>query len=448
MKFQPARRVRGALRLPGDKSISHRAAILAALAVGRTRIENYATSAECASTLQCLKQLSVSVEQAGASVSIAGAGVALPRMALSALDCGNSGTTMRLLAGALAGQSFNSILTGDESLRSRPMSRIIEPLTRMGADIESEQGRAPLRIAGRRPLSAISYQLPVASAQVKSCVLLAGLNAEGRTEVIEQESATRDHTEQLLLWFGVEVEVESEMSLSENGGHARHIVSLAGGQQLIARDVAVPGDISSAAFFLAAAALLPDSDLTIREVGLNPTRTHILDTLNVFGARASVEDRREESNEPIGDLRVCHNPNGLALVATSELDHAVLRGAPVAGLIDELPILAVVGSQIEGGLEIRDAAELRVKETDRISATVANLRAMGCEVEEYEDGMFVKGRTPLRGARLDARGDHRIAMAFTIAALIADGASEIDGAECVRISFPEFFPALESVCER
>jgi len=449
MRIQPGRRVRGRVRLPGDKSISHRAALLAALAEGRTRIANYSSSADCAATLRCLRQLGVKVEQDGAMVSIEGVGTSLPEAPVAALDCANSGTTMRLLAGVLAGQPFAATLTGDASLRSRPMRRIIEPLELMGASVWAKDGaRAPLRIEGQRPLAAISYQLPVASAQVKSCVLLAGLNAGGRTEVIEKDTPTRDHTERLLRWFGVEIETGERSGVADEGRTTAPFIALAGGQSLTARDCFVPGDISAAAFFIAAAALLPDSELTLNEVGLNPTRTHILDTLNLFGLRALVANRREQNNEAVGDLEVRHNPDGLRLIATSERESAMLRGPSVAGLIDELPILAVVGSQIEGGLEIRDAAELRVKETDRISATVENLRRMGVEVEEYADGMFIKGRASLRGAHIDAHGDHRIAMAFAVAALIADGESVIDGAECVAVSFPEFFSVLESIVER
>ncbi|MBA3323095.1 MAG: 3-phosphoshikimate 1-carboxyvinyltransferase [Pyrinomonadaceae bacterium] len=449
MRIQPARRVRGRVRLPGDKSISHRAALLAALAEGRTRIANYSSSADCAATLRCLRQLGVKVGQDGAMVSIEGGGTSLPETPVAALDCGNSGTTMRLLAGVLAGQPFAATLTGDASLRSRPMRRIIEPLELMGATVRAQDGgHAPLRIEGQRPLAAISYRLPVASAQVKSCVLIAGLNAEGRTEVFEKDTPTRDHTERLLRWFGVEIETGERSGVADEGRATAPFVALAGRQSLTARDCFVPGDISAAAFFIVAAALLPDSELTLNEVGLNPTRTHILDTLNLFGLRALVANRREQNNEAVGDLEVRHNPDGLRLIATSEREYATLRGPVIAGLIDELPILAVVGSQIEGGLEIRDAAELRVKETDRISATVENLRRMGVEVEEYADGMFIKGRTSLRGAHIDARGDHRIAMAFAVAALIADSESLIDGAECVAVSFPEFFPVLESIVER
>ena len=454
--------MRGSLRVPGDKSLSHRAALMAALAVGgRTRIENFATSADCASTLACLEQLGVAVRRQDTTVEIEGTRLALPRASGASLDCGNSGTTMRLLAGLLAGQPFSSTLTGDESLSTRPMRRVIEPLAQMGARIESRAGCAPLVIHGRQPLAPITYAPPVASAQVKSCVLLAGLNADGRTAVIER-TPTRDHTERLLRWFGVEVattegsdaHVETEMNAAPMSAtmksdapplssQAVHI-ALAGPARLAARDCILPGDISSAAFFLVAAALLPRSDLMIRDVGLNPTRAQILATLNALGADVRIEHAREQTNEPVGDVRL-RGRDGLAPV-THEAN--VLRGSLIAALIDELPVLCVLGTQVEGGLTIRDARELRVKETDRISAMAANLRALGAEVEEYEDGLSVNGPVPLRGAPLDAYGDHRIAMACAVAALIANGESTLAGADSVRISFPEFFVLLDSVLER
>ncbi|HZH31426.1 MAG TPA: 3-phosphoshikimate 1-carboxyvinyltransferase [Pyrinomonadaceae bacterium] len=443
MRIQPARRLSGRVRVPGDKSISHRAAIIAALAGagGRSRLANYSTSADCASTLDCLGALGVRIERAGDRVSIEGAGTRLAHAPRAALDCGNSGTSMRLLAGLLAGQPFTSTLTGDDSLRTRPMRRIIEPLELMGARVSSAEGSAPLTVEGRAPLAPIRYVLPVASAQVKSCVLLAGLNASGRTEVVEARGATRDHTERLLALFGADVRTE----LKDDGGRRVPCVSLETPASLHARDCNIAGDISSAAFFLVAAALLPDSDLTLAEVGLNETRTAILDTLRGLGADTSVNDKRVESGEEVGELRVRGHDGALA-PATDGAN--VLGGELIAGLIDELPILCVLGTQVEGGLEIRDAAELRVKETDRIGAMVKNLRALGAEVEEYPDGLRVGGRTRLRGARLESFGDHRIAMACAVAALICEGESELAGAEAVAVSFPEFFQMLESVTER
>jgi 3-phosphoshikimate 1-carboxyvinyltransferase len=456
MRVEPARRVRGEVRAPGDKSISHRAALLAALAEGEARLANYSTSADCAATLGCLQQLGARVERRGADVLLTGAGLSLTQAPAAPLDCGNSGTTMRLLAGVLAGQEFAATLTGDDSLRARPMRRVIEPLELMGARIEAEAERAPLRITGRRPLKAITYAPPVASAQVKSCVLLAGLNADGRTAVVER-TATRDHTERLLRWFGVEVETSAGAHADPHASaqtDAAQTVALAGPARLMARDCAIPGDISAAAFFMVAAALLPGSDLTLPDTGLNPTRTQIIDTLRALGADVRVEALADEANEPTGDVRVRgglaatrSDPTVRAVLASAGGTH-VLRGALIAGLIDELPILSVLGTQLEGGLAIHDAGELRVKETDRIRAMVTNLRALGAEVEEYEDGLAVAGPARLRGARLEAYGDHRIAMACAVAALTAEGASEIVGADCVAVSFPDFFARLAEVAER
>ncbi|MBC7908883.1 MAG: 3-phosphoshikimate 1-carboxyvinyltransferase [Pyrinomonadaceae bacterium] len=440
MRIQPARRLRGRLRLPGDKSISHRAAIIAALANGRTHIENFSTSEDCAATLSCLAQLGVSIERDGASLLIEGVGLKGLRAPSAPLDCGNSGTTMRLLAGVLAAQGFAAVLTGDESLRSRPMRRIIEPLELMGARISSEGGRAPLKLKGTRPLKALSYRMKVASAQVKSCILLAGVNAAGRTEVIEEAVSTRDHTERLLRWFGVPVETKIEAGANSQAVFIENV------SRLRARDLKIPGDISSAAFLMVAAAALRGSDLEINSLGLNPTRTEIIKTLQELGADVRVREDGERCNEPIGDVHVHGLESLKALRGAAGAN--ILRGGAVARLIDELPALAVLGTQVWGGLEIRDAQELRVKETDRIRAMVENLRAMGAEVKEYEDGLAVTGQTALRGARLDSYGDHRIAMAFTVAALLAEGESEIIGAESARVSFPEFYELLESVIER
>ncbi|MDQ3818118.1 MAG: 3-phosphoshikimate 1-carboxyvinyltransferase, partial [Acidobacteriota bacterium] len=444
MRIEPARKLKGELRLPGDKSITHRAAILAALAAGRTRISNFSTSEDCSATLGCLGQLGVRIEREGTSVSVDGVGLDGLRPPPAPLDCGNSGSTMRMIAGVLAGQNFTSVLTGDDSLRSRPMRRIIEPLEMMGAHISSENGRAPLRIKGNPRLRAISYEMPVASAQVKSCILLAGLNAGGRTEVIEPEGATRDHTERMLRWLRVPVETKKR----ERGRALMQTVSIEGRKQFKAQDGTVPGDISSAAFFLAAAALLPGSKLKINQVGLNPTRTRLLSVLRSLGVevRTDLLERdgdwyQEDFLEPFGNVSV---KGGAGLAPFKDGESNALREPQTAQLIDELPILAVLGTQVLGGFSIRDAKELRVKESDRIRAVVENLRAMGVRVEEHDDGLTIPERTRLRGAKLDAHGDHRIAMAFTVAALIAEGASEISGAECVGVSFPEFFDLLES----
>lgn len=429
--------MKGSVRLPGDKSISHRAALIAASATGRSQISNFSTSQDCASTLSCLVKLGVSIERIGNNIHVENAGTGW-RAPTETLDCGNSGSTMRMLAGLLAGQPFSSILTGDESLQSRPMKRIIEPLEMMGAQIHSEEGMPPLAIHGATPLKGISYDLPVASAQVKSCVLLAGLKAQGRTEVIEGLGLTRDHTERMLKWFGLPVETRTSVD-----GVSR--TTIEGPIAFDGRDLKIPGDISSAAFLIAGAALLPGSKLKVEGVGLNPTRTQFLSTLRSLGLAVEISGLTEECNEPVGAVLISGGPNPAS--AQHRKSNSV-SGALIPQLIDELPLLAVVGSQVPGGIEIRDAAELRFKEADRISATVTNLRAMGAEVEEFADGLAVSGPAQLRGARLDSTGDHRIAMAFTIAALLAADESEIVGAECVAISFPEFFGLLESLVER
>lgn len=429
--------------MPGDKSISHRAAMIAALANGSSRIRNFSTSEDCAATLRCLEQLGVSVLQDGNNIIIQGKGFEGLRKPSAPLDCGNSGTTLRLLAGIVAGQNFAATLTGDESLCSRPMERIIGPLEKMGASISSRDGRAPLRIRGRYPLTPFGFKLPVASAQVKSAILFAGLRAEGRTQVTENVM-TRDHTERLLPWFGVPVE------LLENPMEGWWFSSLRGPAYLRATDVDVPGDISSAAYFIAAAALLNGSSLEIVNVGVNVTRTAFLGLLSSMGLLASAKESEgswdpdpPSGNEPVGIVRARYSSEMPAAA-----DRVTTVGGPhAARAIDELPLLAMVGSQLDGGLEIRDAAELRVKESDRIATTVAGLRAMGADVEEFEDGLRVKGPTRLRGALIDPRGDHRIAMTFAVAGLLAEGETEITGAECVNVSFPEFFELLDSVVE-
>ena len=410
--------------------------MIAAIANGVSHINNYSTSADCAATLSCLEKLGVLIERSRAVISIHGAGDDGLSAPNEPLDCGNSGTTMRLLAGILAAHDFVSTLTGDESLRSRPMQRIIEPLEMMGAEILAKDGRAPLQIRGGAALKPIDYELLTASAQVKSCILLAGLHAKGKTIVIENE-ITRDHTERMLRWFKAETDTGPAPREPENARFA----AIRGPGHLPARDVSIPGDISSAAYFVAAAALLSESSLQISEVGLNPTRVAFLDQLRSMGCDITMRNEREESNEPRGDLFV--------RAASPDMKTPFrIDGVIIPQLIDELPLLAVVGSQIEGGVEIRDAKELRVKESDRIASTMAGLRSMGCEVEEFDDGLRVGGPTKLRGAKIDPCGDHRIAMAFTVAALVAESDSEIDDADCVTVSFPEFFDLLKSVVQR
>jgi 3-phosphoshikimate 1-carboxyvinyltransferase len=440
MRIKPARRLTGRCHLPGDKSISHRAALIAALATGNSYISNFSNSQDCTATLGCLAALGVSLERQGNRIKVVGTGMSPLRTPAGPLDCGNSGTTMRLLAGILAAQDFPTILTGDDSLRRRPMKRIVEPLERMGAPILSVEGHPPLHITGNRPLKPIRYELPVPSAQVKGCVLLAGLHADGRTEIIEQSGVTRDHTERLLQWFGAQIEFGSD-----NNQLDARTCAVIGPATLAAKDVRVPGDFSAAAFLIAAAALLENSEVEIEGVGLNPTRTQFLDTLRVLGTEIDISSKRDESNEPVGNIRV----RGSKLRENAEKELTLtISGQLSTALIDELPLLAVVGSQLPAGLVIRDARELRFKETDRIAATAKNLKAMGAAVEEFDDGLRIVGAAHLRGATLESFRDHRIAMAFSVAALLAEGESEIGGSEYVAVSFPDFFEVLESLVER
>jgi 3-phosphoshikimate 1-carboxyvinyltransferase len=436
MRIKPARRLNGRCHLPGDKSISHRAALIAALANGTSHISNFSTSQDCAATLACLAALGVPHERQGNRIKVEGMGMRPMRPPTGPLNCANSGTTMRLLAGILAAQDSPVILTGDDSLNQRPMKRIIEPLERMGARILSLDGHPPLQIHGRTPLKPISYELPVASAQLKSCVLLAGLHADGRTEIIERNGVTRDHTERMLQWFGAPIESGSDDKLEAR------TCAVIGPAKLAARDVRVPGDFSAAAFFIAAATLLEESEIEIEGVGLNPTRTQFLDTLRALGAEIDIGSKRDESNEPVGIIRV--RGSKLREEAEKELSLTV-SGHLSTAMIDELPLLAVVGSQLPAGLVIRDARELRFKETDRLAAVAKNLKAMGAAVEEFDDGLRIVGAARLQGAKLESFGDHRIAMAFSVAALLAEGESEIAGSECVAVSFPNFFEVLESL---
>ena len=434
MIIQPAKKLYGNLRLPGDKSISHRAGLLAAMATGETRIENFASSADCAATLACLENLGVEITRENSTVIIKGVGKTGFHQPTVALDCENSGTTVRLLSGILAGQNFTSTLSGDDSLKKRPMRRVIEPLEKMGASIKSENGFLPLVIHGKNLLQAGALSSGAPSAQVKSCVLLAGLNARGTT-VFSEKTQTRDHTERMLEWFGVKL-IKNK---TENGGE----ILIDGNQFLTARDLQIPADVSSAAFFLVAAACLKKSELTLENVGLNPTRTAILDVLQTCGVRIERANERDVCNEPIGDLTVYGDDE---FARRKSPGANVLQGATIANLIDELPILAVFGTQIEGGLEIRDAAELRVKESDRIASVVENLRRMGANVEEFPDGLRVE-KSDLRAAQIQSFGDHRIAMAFSIAALFARGETEILGADCVKVSFPEFYQVLKDAIQ-
>ena len=418
-----ARRLSGTVALPGDKSISHRYAMLAALAEGRSELRNFAASQDCHSTLGCLRALGVPVEVGPDCVTIEGRGLRGLAAPAQPLDAGNSGTTMRLLAGILAGHAFESVLGGDASLSRRPMQRILEPLALMGARVQArEGGLPPLGIGGGRLLG-ISYRPPVASAQVKSCVLFAGLYADSATAVGETVP-TRDHTEIALGEFGAALRRDGEW------------IEVEPAPRLRARRLEIPGDLSGAAFFLAAALVVPGSELLLAGVGLNRRRRELIDYLCRAGADLEVSGERELAGEPRGDLRARYGARFLQGALES------IRGAAVAALIDEIPALAVLGSQTAGGLEVSDAAELRVKESDRIARLASNLRAMGAEVDERPDGFRIPGGQHLRGARIETHGDHRIAMAFAVAALVARGETEIDGAECADVSFPGFFEKL------
>jgi len=424
---RPARNVRGSVQLPGDKSISHRYAMLAGIAEGKSRLENYSTGADCASTLGCMRALGVKWEKSGNAVEVEGRGLSLAPAA-AALDCGNSGSTMRMLSGIVAGQKFSSEMIGDESLSRRPMERVIQPLSEMGAKIDSARGKPPLRISGGA-LKAIDFKMPVASAQVKSCVLFAGLYADGETRV-EEPLRTRDHTEVALRTFGARIE---RKSLGQ-GSEAR----IRGGERLHGVETRIPGDLSSAAFFLCAAAIFPGSQLAVAHLLMNPTRARLLDILMQMGLRISVTELDEVNGELVGSLQV----------EGAQWKGAAIRGADAAALIDEIPVLAATAPYTEQGLEVRDAKELRVKESDRIAAVAANLRRMGAEVEEFDDGLKIPGGQRLHGAEIDACGDHRIAMAFAVAALRAEGETLIRGAESAAISYPAFFDTLEGLAER
>jgi len=418
--ISPVRNIQGRLHVPGDKSISHRAALIGALARGDTLIDNFLRAEDCLRTLSCLRALGVAIEDDGSRVIVHGVGPHW-RAPASPLDAGNSGTTMRLLAGILAGQPFEAELTGDASLRSRPMDRIVEPLSQMGARIAAlGDGRfPPLRITGG-PLRGISYTLPVASAQVKSAVLLAGLFARGETTVVEP-TLTRDHTERMLAWFGAQVHRQPGRVSVTPGG-------------LRGRELAVPGDISSAAFVLTAGAARPGSEVIVEGVGLNPTRTGVLDVLRAMGADVAVLNPTVRCGEPVADV----------VVRGRSLRGVRIAGEMIPRVIDELPVLCMAAALAGGDTVIADASELRVKESDRIGVMARGLRALGVQVVERPDGMIITGGR-LRGGRVASTGDHRIAMAFAVAGLLADGPVTVEGAESLAISFPEFERVLQEV---
>ncbi|MBA2870187.1 3-phosphoshikimate 1-carboxyvinyltransferase [Anoxybacillus calidus] len=415
--------LRGAIEVPGDKSISHRAVMFGAIANGTTTISHFLAGEDCLSTIDCFRKLGVSITQNGSEVVVEGKGITGLQEPTEILNVGNSGTTTRLLLGILAGCSFHACLIGDESIAKRPMARVTNPLREMGAKIDGrEHGNyTPLSIRGGN-LQAIRYTSPVASAQVKSAILLAGLMADGTTTVIEPHKS-RDHTERMLKAFGGEVVVDGLT------------VSVTGKQQLKGAHIDVPGDISSAAFFLVAGAIAPNSEITLKNVGLNPTRTGIIDVLKQMGADIAIENIRNEESEPMGDITV----------RTSELKGIEIGGELIPRLIDEIPIIALLATQAEGTTVIKDASELRVKETDRIATVVSELNRLGADIEATDDGMIIRGKTKLKANHIvvDSYGDHRIGMMLAIAACITEGELTLNRSEAIAVSYPSFFEHLQ-----
>jgi 3-phosphoshikimate 1-carboxyvinyltransferase len=422
LEIAPVARIGGVASVPGDKSISHRLAMIGAVAEGTTVIRNFADSIDCQTTLQCLMDLGVPIRRAGSTVTIEGRGLHGLRQPSHELNAGNSGTTVRLMAGLLAGSPFEVTFVGDDSLSRRPMKRIVEPLRKFGAEVTArDDNYLPLRIHGGQ-LFPVSLTMPVASAQVKSSVLLAGLHARGISRVREP-LPTRDHTEIALAQFGARIKT------TDDG------IEVDGGRPLHASDLAVPGDVSSAAFLVAAALSVPGSKLKLTGVGLNPTRSGFLSLLCESGAKISIDPQRSGSGEPAGDI----------VVESSEIAGMEIGGPWIPNVIDEIPMLAVLGTRTQNGIRIRDAIELRAKESDRIRAVTSNLRALGAHVDEFPDGLWVPGNQTLQGGEVDSFGDHRIAMAFAIAGLFSEGPIAIKNPSCVNISFPGFFDLLDSV---
>lgn len=423
VKIQPAASIHGAIRLPGDKSISHRYAILASIADGTSTLRNFSTGADPHSTLGCVQTLGIAVEKDGTEIKVHGKGMRGYQAPQQTLDVGNSGSTIRMLSGILAAQPFLSRLAGDASIARRPMKRIMAPLERMGAKVSAVEGTyPPIEIYGTTDLQAIEYELPVASAQVKSCVLFAGLYADGTTTTRESHK-TRDHSEIALKEFGAQIRARGTE------------VSIEGGATLQPRELLVPGDLSGAAFFLVAAILAKESNLVLYDVGVNPSRTALIDFLVGGGADIKVLDVRSSGGELVGDLQV----------RNSRFRGGVIEKGLTAALIDEIPVLAVLGAMSEEGLTVKDAGELRVKETDRIATVTENMRRMGIEIETSHDGLRVPGRQQFRAAEVDSFGDHRIGMAFSVAALFADGETVVNEAEAASVSFSEFYPTLDDI---
>nr|WP_090395915.1 3-phosphoshikimate 1-carboxyvinyltransferase [Natribacillus halophilus] len=422
----PSEPLRGNITVPGDKSISHRAVMFGAMAHGRTTVDGFLDGEDCRQTIKCFQNMGVHIQhdREQGKVTIESRGLEGLHVPSQWLDVGNSGTTIRLMLGILAGRPFFSVIGGDESIAKRPMARITDPLKKMGAAIygRDDATYTPIAVNGGTKLNGIDYELPVASAQVKSALLLAGLQAEGTTTVRE-ETRSRDHTERMLQAFGVDVNID---------GHA---VSITGGPSLQGRHVDIPGDISSAAFLLAAAAIVKNSHLRVSNIGVNPTRAGVLDALVAMGADITLENERLVSGEPVADIVISEKP----------LRGTTISGALIPRLIDELPVLAVVATQAEGQTVITDATELKYKETNRIETTVEQLRRLGANVEATEDGMVIEGPTPLSGAEVHSFNDHRIGMAFTIAGLIAKGSTTIHGSQANEISFPGFYEAVRAL---
>ena len=420
--------LKGKVRVPGDKSISHRCVMFGSIADGITEVNNFLNGADCLATIRCFRTLGIDIEENGGTVTVRGKGLHGLKAPEDILDVGNSGTTTRLLSGILAGQPFDSKLSGDESLNSRPMKRIMTPLTQMGANISSilRNGCAPLYITPGK-LHGIHYESPVASAQVKSCILLAGLYAEGETSVTEP-SLSRNHTELMLKEFGADIRTSHDLNST------RATASVRPGRELHGQKITVPGDISSAAYFIAAGLIVPDSEILIENVGINPTRAGILKVCEDMGGDITLLNRRTEGGEKIADI----------LVRTSRLHGTTIEGDIIPTLIDEIPVIAVMAAVAEGKTVIRYAAELKVKETDRIETVTDNLKAMGCKAEPTSDGMIITGGK-LKGASIHTLLDHRIAMAFSIAALVADGNTKILDSHCVDVSYPTFYDTFEEL---
>ena len=423
MKFTHTSSPRGELTVPGDKSISHRSVMFGALADGLTEIHGFLQGADCLSTISCFSKMGISIENQGETVLVHGRGLHGLTAPDSVLDCGNSGTTTRLISGILSAQKFDTTLTGDASIQKRPMKRIIDPLSQMGAKIKSVNGNgcAPLHITGS-PLHGIHYNSPVASAQVKSSILLAGLYADGETRVTEPY-ISRDHSERMLSAFGADIHTEGTTAILQPA------------KQLYGQKILVPGDISSAAFFIAAGLIVPDSEILIENTGINPTRAGILKVCEDMGGDITLLNERTEGGEKIADI----------LVRTSKLHGTTIEGDIIPTLIDEIPVIAVMAAVAEGTTVIKDAAELKVKETDRIETVTDNLKAMGADVTPTDDGMIIHGGNPLHGTSIHTLLDHRIAMAFSIAALVAEGNTKILDSKCVDVSYPTFYDTFEAL---